>query len=344
MRNRLPSFLNKRINAISSRLPARLKYPSIGAMAIAGLILMQPANAANTVDIGSIAAFDLGTWNDSGGITESQVFCVVSENSGNNKVYPYWLKVTSLDASGNFALYRNGNPSSSAQSTLNVSFKHKDVVAATNFETLQPDDFESHAHDGGRTGCTTAGDNSELLVELTATELAAKLPGSYIGNFSLTAMGGVNANRLNSANFTVAITIQGAAAQVKISGLDDVNFGAYSGAGDLTADERFCVHSTTSSYRLSVSAASQDANGNFYLSGLSSGQGLPVALAFIDATGTSGTIPVLNAAISGIGDSLSENCSGSDNATLTFALNEQSLRRVATGDYAETFTIMIEPE
>ena len=344
MRNRLPSFLNKRINAISSRLPARLKYPSIGAMAIAGLILMQPANAANTVDIGSLAAFNLGTWNDSGAITESQVFCIASENSSNNKVYPYWLKVTSLDASGNFALYRNGNPSSSAQSTLNVSFKHKDVVAATNFETLQPDDFESHAHDGGRTGCTTAGDNAELLVELTATELAAKTPGSYIGNFLLTAMGGVNANQLDSANFSVTIIIQGTAAQVKISGLDDVNFGAYSGAGDLLADERFCVHSTTSSYRLSVSAASQDANGNFYLSGLGSGEDLPVAVAFIDTTGTSGTIPVLNAAISGIGDSLSESCSGSDNATLTFALTEQSLRRVTTGDYAETFTIMIEPE
>ena len=307
-------------------------------------MLMQPVNAANIIEIGSIASFNLGTWNDSGAITESQVFCIASENSGNGKLYPYWLKVTSLDASGNFALYRNGNPSSSAQSTLNVGFKHRDVVAATNFETLQPDDFESHVHDGGSTSCTSAGNNSELLIELAATELAAKTPGSYIGNFLLTAMGGVNGNQLDSANFTVTVAIQGAAAQVKISGLDDVNFGAYSGTGDLMAHERFCVHSTTSSYRLSVSAASQDTNGNFYLSGLSSGDDLPVALAFIDATGTSGTIPVLNAAISGMGDSLSDSCSGSDNATLTFALTEQSLRRVTSGDYAETFTIMIEPE
>ena len=305
---------------------------------------MQPVNAANIVNIGSIPAFNLGAWNESGAITESQVFCLASENSGNGKIYPYWLKVNSLDASGTFALYRNGNPSSSTQSTLSISFKHRDLVAGTTFETLQPDDFESHAHDGGNTGCTTVGNNSELVVEISATELAAKAPGAYTGNFLLTAMGGVSANQLDSANFTVTITTQGAAAQVKISGLDDVNFGAYSGAGDLLVDERFCVHSTSSSYRLSVSAASQDNNGNFYLSGLSSAENLPVALAFVDTTGSSGTVPVLNSSVSGMGDSLSENCSGNDNATLTFALNEQSLRRVVTGDYAETFTIMIEPE
>jgi hypothetical protein len=327
------------ISLLSRQLPGILLSSSF-------LLFAEHVNAAsgNSVTVGAITSFNLGTWEDSGNVTASQVSCITSENTGNGRQYSYWVKVDSLDTIGAFALYRNGDPSGPASSTLAVSFKHRDTVYASSIETLVPGDYESDSHSGGTSGCSVDGANSELTIEISASELASKTLGYYEGNFELTGMGGVNANQNASTSFSVSVTIEGASQQVKISRLDDLSFGAYSGTGSRQASERFCVYSTAGSYRLSVSSASQDSSGNFYLPSVNSSANIPVAVSFIDSIGGPGTIPVLNAAVSGLGDSNSEDCLGTDNATLTFDMNEQSLRSVASGDYLETLTIMIEPE
>jgi hypothetical protein len=306
----------------------------------------ESVNAAtgNVVTVESLTSFNFGTWNDSGDLTASQLSCITSENTGNGRQYSYWVKVDSRDTIGAFALYRNGNPASPASSTVAISFKHRDTVHGSSVVTLLPGDYESDSHLGANAGCSVDGANSELTIEISASELASKSPGYYEGNFELTGMGGVNANQNDSTIFSVAITIEGASQQVKISRLDDVSFGAYGGTGARQSSERFCVYSSAASYRLSVSSPSQDSSGNFYLPSVNSSANIPVAVSFIDNIGGPGSIPVSNSPVSGLGDSNSEDCLGTDNATLTFDMDEQSLRSAASGDYLETFTIMIEPE
>ena len=308
------------------------------------LFFIETAHSANIIDVEPISSFDLGTWSDEGDVFDSQIFCVASVNTGNGRIYPYWVKVTSLDVSGAFTLYRNGNSGSADNSKVTVNIYHRDVIDSTTYEQLYPDIFETHAHDGEIQNCLARGDNSELKIEIAAAELDSKIVGDYVGNFVLTGMGGVNGNQLDSSNFSVTINIDGAAQQVKVSGLNDVSFGTYDGSGDRQVNERFCVYSTTGAYRMLVSSVSQDSSGNFYLPSVSSGDNIPVTVSFIDSVGGPGTISVLNAPISGFGDSNSENCLGSENTTLTFSMNEQSLRSASSGDYMETFTVLVEPE
>ena len=306
--------------------------------------VINTAKGENILEVEPLALFNLGVWDDSGDVSETQVTCIASTNGSKGNIYPYWVKVTPSGASGEFKLYLNGDTSSSGNSVMTVGFYHRDRVDPVPFEQLSSDNYESHSHDGATVDCLNNGDNSELKVEISASEFGSKNPGYYEGNFVLTGMGGSNANEYDSQNFGVSIAVQSSASQVKISGLDDVSFGAYSGTGDLLADETFCVYSNNSAYRLSVSADSQDSNGNFFLPGTTTGDNIPVSITFIDSVGGSGVIDVFNSVVSGSGNSDSETCSGLDNATLTFAMDEQSLRSSSSGDYVETFIIMVEPE
>jgi hypothetical protein len=308
------------------------------------LLMMNAAKGANILEVEPLSSFSLGVWDDSGDVFETQVNCIASANTGNSTIYPYWVKVTSSDASGGFKLHLNGNTSSSGDSVMTVRFYHRDIVDPVPFEQLSPGNYESQSHDGALADCLSDGDNSELKVEILATELGSKNPGYYEGSFVLAGMGGANGNKYGSQNFSVSITIQSSASQVKVSGLHDVSFGSYSGTGDLQANERFCVYSTSSGYRLSVSADSQDSSGNFFLPGATTGDNIPLSVTFIDSVGGLGTIAVSNSAVSGSGNSDSETCGGAENATLTFTMDEQSLRSASSGDYVETFIIMVEPE
>jgi hypothetical protein len=308
------------------------------------MCMINTAQGANLLEIEPLALFNLGVWDDSGDVSETQVSCIASTNDANGNIYPYWVKVTPSGASGDFKLYLNGDTSSSGNSVMTIRFYHRDRVNPVPFEQLSSDNYESHSHDGATVDCLNNGDNSELKVEILASEFVSKNPGYYEGNFVLNGMGGSNGNKYDSQSFSVSITVQGSASQVKISGLDDVSFGAYSGTGDLQANETFCVYSTNSTYRLSISADSQDSNGNFFLPGAITGDDIPVSITFVDSVGGSGVIDVFNTAVSGSGNSDSETCAGSENATLTFAMDEQSLRSSSSGDYLETFIIMVEPE
>ena len=56
------------------------------------------------------------------------------------------------------------------------------------------------------------------------------------------------------------------------------------------------------------------------------------------------TTPVGAAPLSGTGNTSSEDCGGSDNATLSFSIAEQAMSSAMSGFYSDTLVLVVEPE
>jgi len=134
---------------------------------------------------------------------------------------------------------------------------------------------------------------------------------------------------------------------VKISGLEDVEFdSASSMAVPAVKQEDFCVFSSSGNYRLTASTAVaagglfQMTNGNdkldYQIALTAIGIGVPAVLAPM----TSG-IPVTGLP----GDSISDTCiTAGTNATITVTIQAEDFNAAAPGQYADTLTMLVEPE
>jgi len=314
------------------------------------LLLGTTANAADYHNIGNVPGQNFGTWADAGTVSMTYIGCVASANTKNKTPhhhginYPYILSVESLDGGGDFYLYLDNDSSNTGDDRILMNIYHRDILDATSYEQFIENSFESQSHLGQFKQCVLYGDNSEFKFEITGAELASKNSGTFQGNFKLHGLGGSSFNKHKHDNFNVSITVDSTQPQVRITGMDDIDFGQFSGAGSLQINERFCVYASDGNYNISVSSSSQDGSGNFYLPKAAGGVSIPISLYFIDSGSGSGNTQVFNAAISGVGDASSETCSGTNNATLTFSMDEQSLRNASSGNYLETFTLLIQPE
>jgi hypothetical protein len=315
-----------------------------------GLSLFAPsALAFDHFDIEPLMSFILSDWNDSGDVSDSTISCISSADTNSKNpnrrdlAYPYTIKISSLDGS-DYSLYLNGNNSAASNAVIAISLSHKDVLVPTSDETLSHDTYDSHTHLGQFRECETAGNNSQIGINISASELETKVPGDYIGHFRISGIGGESGSATDFEDFIVTITLGMAAPMVRITGMDDVSLGSFNGSGDLVADENFCVYASETTYRISINSNSQDAGGNFFINGVTSGDSIPVSLYFADNGRGPGITAVLNTPVVGSGDSSYEFCQGGSNATMTFIVQEQDMREASTGDYLETFTFLVQPE
>lgn len=306
------------------------------------------AKPADYLSISNIRNYDLGTWTGIGGVALSNIFCVASANDDSanpppsaNQM-PYRVKVDNTGAPGEFYVYLGGDTAAASNARIRVSLLHMDVIAGGGQEQLMEGIYDSHAHVGSFKNCRD-GDNSQLRAEISATELAGKVSGSYRGDFTLTAMGGASGSATANGAFRIAISVQ-ASPEVQISSLNDLALGAHSGLGSLYAEENFCVYSTSGSgsYSLSVSSNNQDGSGNFFLAG-GPGQ-IPYDLYFTDQASGPGTIKVSTISVSGFGNSLDQFCNGQDNATLSISIAEQDLQQARSGNYIDSLVILVAPQ
>jgi hypothetical protein len=337
----MPTVLN--ILDISLRLTrTRWVLMAMALMCVLSLSVEEAA-AQRVLTIESARDFDFGVWANAGSVSSTQLLCAVSWNqTGKGSARTYNTLVQNLVRNGSFHLYLNGDRNATGSSRITISMEHADALDGNTFETLQENRL-SRLDRNGQPPLCPSGDNYKLKISISSTELATKLPGEYTGVFRQSIDSGrdeVDA----SSSFAVAITV-GGKSQVKISRLDSVNFGTHSGLQNISVTEKFCVYSSAANgaYRLSISSASQDANGH-YLIGPAGADPLPMSIAFADNAVGPATEPITNNSVQGTGNTLSDSCSGGDNAMLTLSLEEADLQAASTGSYTGLLVLLIEPE
>jgi len=130
--------------------------------------------------------------------------------------------------------------------------------------------------------------------------------------------------------------------RVQISGLDDIDFGAYAGFGDLDSNDAFCVYRNgTGAYNVTISSAEAD-GGTFRLSNGS--DFIAYSVSFNDdADITGGTDVGSGDTLAGNGSATSLTCGGASNASLGVSIPENVLQAAASGAYTDTITLLVEP-
>ena len=142
---------------------------------------------------------------------------------------------------------------------------------------------------------------------------------------------------VSEGSIDVAIT-KGAA--VKISKLDDVNFGT---SNVLVADaiqaEDFCVFSSSGLYDITVSSLNPGSVTTFGMTSSASSDLLPYEVSIGGTALTSGQ------ALAGqLGDQLNEDCVATVNALMTLRVTANEFNSVAPGVYGDTLNISVRPE
>jgi len=315
------------------------------------LISSSFAKEADFLRVGVIADVDFGIWAQAGSISTQSLSCIASasDDSPNPRTRSaerknYQVKIENILDASTFFLYLDGDTANTGNRRVAISFSHRDILNGNSYESLIQNSFESHLHIGQYKNCISNGDNSEIRIDISASELSGKVSGSYNGSFRLTALGGASGTQSDSIVFNVFLQIQGSA-EVQISGLDDLSLGTHSGSGNINAQESFCIYSSAfnGNYSIEISSINQDSNGNFHLDGASLGK-IPYDLAFIDSGIQGGGTTVGNSSLTGIGNTINQDCGGSNNATLSLSINETALQAAESGNYQDTLILLVQPQ
>lgn len=132
--------------------------------------------------------------------------------------------------------------------------------------------------------------------------------------------------------------------RVKISGLDDIALGAFSGAGDMVGSSAFCVYRNgTGLYNMTVTSANQDGDGNFRATDGTNFVSYGVSYD-VDADASDGTEISSGETRTGLaGEARSPSCSATDNAAIQVSFAEEELLGAVAGAYTDTLTLLVEP-
>ena len=319
------------------------------------LILLAYANMSFSQDNGSleinaISDFNFGTY-VSGSVAIENTHCVVSTNfsqdtprNNGDRADEYELEIESTSGASNFYIYLDGNTSEAGSRRIAIEIYHYDQLSGPAYHLLNSNIYENEIHFGQFRNCPD-GDNSNIRVVINSTELAGKVSGAYSGTFNISAVGGKNMWLTTSGiTFEVSISVEGGS-QVKISSLDEINFGTYVGPGNLDVVEKFCIYSaaTAGSYNISISSANPNASSIFNLGSITSSDKLKYSLSFIDDAVSSPNLVTSNSPINGYGDATSVTCNGSNNSTIGISISENDLTKAKSGGYRDVITLMVEP-
>lgn len=311
------------------------------------------AKASDYVDVGLFANQSLGTWAIGDGdqvITQS--VCTASANYSQKNPNPSWsptpakepyaFKVTDLSTPAGYYLYLNGDDTQTGNARIAVEFDHQDTLQPVGYETLSDDVYDGHYHLGQFNGCTS-GNNSDLRMKLTSTNLSKAKAGTYTGTFRAGALGGSSGTATSTANFTVTITIANA---VQISNLSNINLGTWGGGADKTAEGSFCVYSNTAgaSYTISVTSPNQDVSSNFFLANAGATTTIPYTLQFTDNVSAPTGTTVGATPISGVGDNNTPGCGSVNNAKLIVTILATDMQTAPTDSYGDTVTLVVVPQ
>lgn len=181
--------------------------------------------------------------------------------------------------------------------------------------------------------------------KLTTAALVAG--GLVIGGF--TVSGSALAATQGSMGATSQGDIQisaGVPDLVKISYLDDLSLGTFSGTGDLTGSDDVCVFSNNGGYN--IDAAGSGTGNAFELTGGSTGSTVPYSVEWGNTAGAaSGSAVTPSTGLTGVtGSFTTPSCQGGSslNATLMVRISEADLSGAAADTYTGTLTLTVSPQ
>ena len=138
----------------------------------------------------------------------------------------------------------------------------------------------------------------------------------------------------------ISLQIDGA---VRISNLDNLDLGTFTGSGPLTASDTACVYSNgATGYSVTATSTAQGVStGAFELS--DGTDSIPYVVTFNDGGGAS-TLGFNSAATMGNARTIDDNCSAvADNATIQVDVAVVDASSVAQGTYTSTLTLVVAP-
>ncbi|MFO0989289.1 MAG: hypothetical protein U1F37_18320 [Alphaproteobacteria bacterium] len=130
---------------------------------------------------------------------------------------------------------------------------------------------------------------------------------------------------------------------VRITNLDDINLGTWSGSGDMTGSDNVCVWSTTRKYN--ITATGSGAAGAFTLSDGGTNT-VAYSVQWAQTSGAStGTALTSGTALTAQNTSTtSTTCSGGSNSTLIVKILDAALQAAPAASYSGTLTLVVAPE
>lgn len=166
------------------------------------------------------------------------------------------------------------------------------------------------------------------------------LMSSYPGNGLAATDGTLGPDSTGTQGVSLSI-----ANLVRITGMENINFGKYSGTGNLASAVDICIWTNQSAGNYRVTASGNGQDGVFTLSNGSGGV-LPYGVRWNTSIGTSGNF-VLNAgvitsALSGA-NTASSNCGGGRNANFQVTIEQEQLLARRPGIYTGVLTFVVAP-
>jgi hypothetical protein len=130
---------------------------------------------------------------------------------------------------------------------------------------------------------------------------------------------------------------------VRISALDDIPLGAYSGTAGLSGSDQLCVYSNTGGY--TISAHGSGAGSDFLLVGNSGTATVPYTVQWADAApAETGNSLSVNTAVSQSVSGVNPTCGGGNNATVIISVSGEALATAPADSYSGTLTLTVAPE
>jgi hypothetical protein len=333
-----------------------------GLAALALLLSVHGSALAWTELTGPLEPVDLGAWD--GVSNPSQVspsVCVLATATQKNDdpATYYRVKARSRPATGGtwdttFLLHKDNDPAITVPMTVewlgaNLNVNNLGAVSST----LSHDTWTSYVF-GGRNDqqCKggTFGDNGQLVITVDNGALQSLPPGTYTAELEIDLLAnqlpGSQIKNIPALGYPVLV-IPG---QVKIGNIDDIVLN-WSGVGNLTYNEPFCVYSNTGGYALTASTTTlhqSDPNSFALENTLVAGDTVPYTVQVDDsANADASTGPaVLNGQpLTGLlGEPVEPDCiSGGDNAAVFVRILESDLQGLTGSAYSGTLILTVEP-
>ena len=129
----------------------------------------------------------------------------------------------------------------------------------------------------------------------------------------------------------------------KITGIANINFGTYSGTGDISRDDDVCVYNNRSDHTYNVKLSGSGANNVFVVA--RSGKTIPYRVFWNVTTGTTGNVEATKdvTLTSRTGASSLLDCGAANTANFQVTIARSDIMKVPPGIYTGTLSIAILP-
>ena len=129
-------------------------------------------------------------------------------------------------------------------------------------------------------------------------------------------------------------------ADVRISNMNDLNLGSWTGMSDLTTQDDVCVYNDAGPNYL-MTAEGSGAGGSFLLQ--SGANNIAYSVDFKESGGSFTGLTATNSESFTGANQVSDTCGGSTNATVRITASNAALLAAASGSYSGTLYLQVDP-